>query len=103
MLPFNYKTRVKRTTVPGTCNPAIRNHNAKLQRRPVVRAPRAERMDLTVVSQDKHFAILHALNLAFDLVEWGDVREGGQALELVFLGHGGKGTSLGVAGSCGGN
>lgn len=89
--------------MPGTCNPAIRNHNAKLQRRPVVRAPRAERMDLTIVFQDKHLAILHAFDLAFDLVEWSDVREGGQALELVFLGHGDKGTSLGVAGSSGGN
>ena len=60
-------------------------------------------MDLAIVFQDKHLAILHALDVAFDLVKWGDIREGGQALELVFLGHGGKKTGLGVAGSCGGN
>lgn len=82
--------------MPWTSNPAIRHHNAKLQRRPIVRAPRAQRVDLAIVFHNENLSILYTLDLAFDFVKRFDIRQGSQTDELVFLGHGGKGASLGI-------
>jgi hypothetical protein len=53
-------------------------------------------MDLTIVFHDKDLAIRYALDLTFDLVKGRDICKGGEAFELVFLGHGCKAASLGV-------
>lgn len=74
--------------MPRTRNPPIRRNNAELQRRSVMRASRADGMDLVVDAHHKHFGIRDALDLGLDFFQVRDVLERGEVFEFVF-GHGG--------------
>lgn len=53
------------------------------------------------VFEDEHFSIVDTLDLAFNLLVRRKIREGGDAFQFVFLGHGGVVPSGGlVDGGC---
>ena len=70
--------------MPWTSDSTIRYNNAKLQRRSIVRAPRAQRMNLAIVFHDEDLAILYTLDFAFDFVKRFHIRQGCQSC-LTFL------------------
>lgn len=64
-----------------------------------MRTARAKCMDLVVELEDENLPILDPLDFIFELVVRTNIREGGEVLELIFLGHGGYGAGGGQIGS----
>lgn len=73
--------------MPRTRQPPIRRDNSQLQRRAIVRAPRAEAMHLAPNSENEDFTALNAFDLGLDLVEIMNASQGRDILEPVFLCH----------------